>query len=196
MTPHLEPYYHTYAEPYVNLARPYYNVVDRTVFTPTRSYVTKYGAPRLAQAQSYSQFQWEKNVQPQLVKYQGIVKGHYDQSAGPYVNKASEAVAPYYDIARTSALQTYHEVVLPSAMFVAPYASQGYFLASTFTTDMALPSAYWVWDKTNAFLDGTVWPQIRVLYIDTIEPQLVRIGQRLGRHNDKTVSVPDNVPAR
>jgi len=105
-------------------------------------------------------------------------------------------VAPYYDIARTSALQTYHEVILPSAMFVAPYASQGYFIASTFTTDMALPSAYWVWDKTNAFLDGTVWPQIRVLYVDTIEPQLVRIGQRLGRHKDKPVSVPDNVPAR
>lgn len=80
-------------------------------------------------------------------------------------------------------MQTYHELLLPSYVFVQPYAQRGYNTAVTFTTDTAIPSAAWAWNKTYVFLDGTVWPQLRFIYTENVEPQLQKIGQRLGRYN-------------
>lgn len=183
VSPHVEPYYHTYAAPYVELARPYYETVDQRVLTPSWAYATKYGAPRVAQAQALGKEQWEKNLQPELAKYQVLAQAKYDETLAPHVNQLSSTVAPYYEVARTNALQTYHDYLLPSYVFVQPYAQQGYTAASAFTTETAVPSAVWAWNKTLVFLDGTVWPQLRSLYTENVEPQLVKIGQRLGRYN-------------
>lgn len=184
VSPHLTPYYDAYAAPYVDLAKPYYDTVDRIVVSPARTYAVKYGGPQLQKAQALSLAQWEKNVQPQLAKYQGLAKAQYDQTFAPHVNKASDAVFPYYDIAKTNALQTYHELVLPSYQFVQPYALQGYKHASSFTTNTAVPSALWAWNKTYAFFDSTVWPHVRDVYTVKVEPQLLRIVDRLGRYKE------------
>ncbi|KAL8349070.1 hypothetical protein RB601_002075 [Gaeumannomyces tritici] len=184
VVPHVEPYYNTYAAPYVKTARPYYDAVDRAVLTPARGYAVKYGAPAAAKAQALGHAQWQKTVQPQLLKYQALARAKYDASLAPHVDRASAAAGPYYDIARTSALQTYHEVILPTYDFVQPYALQGYAAASHFAINTAVPSAVWAWNKTYIFLDSSVWPQVRVIYTDTVEPQLVRIGKRLGRYNN------------
>ncbi|KAK1966181.1 hypothetical protein LY78DRAFT_681131 [Colletotrichum sublineola] len=193
VAPHLEPYYNTYAAPYVEKATPYYNIANERVFVPTKTYAVKYGAPRLEQAQAYGQAQWDKNVHPKLAVYQQQAQDKYAQTIAPHVAKVSTSIGPYYDIARISALQTYHDVILPSYHFVHPYAAQGYALASHFTTETAVPSAYWAWNKTYSFLDATVWPQFRVLYIENVEPQLARIGQRLGRYKNKTKGALENV---
>ena len=183
VSPHVEPYYHTYAAPYVELARPYYETVDQRVLTPSWAYATKYGSPRVAQAQALGKEQWEKNLQPELTKYQALAQAKYDQTLAPHVDQLSSTVAPYYEVARTNALQTYHDYLLPSYVFVQPYAQEGYAATSTFTTETAVPSAVWAWNKTLVFLDGTVWPQLRSLYTENVEPQLLKIGQRLGRYN-------------
>ncbi|KAI0140593.1 hypothetical protein BJ166DRAFT_105922 [Pestalotiopsis sp. NC0098] len=184
VSPHLTPYYDAYAAPYVDLARPYYDTVDRVVITPTRTYAVKYGGPQLQKARDVGTMQWETNVQPQLVKYQGLAKTQYDQVIAPHVSKASDVVTPYYDIAKTNALQTYHDVVLPSYLFVQPYALQGYNHASSFTTSTAVPSALWAWNKSYVFVDSTVWPHVRDVYAVKVEPQLLRIVDRLGRYKD------------
>lgn len=196
LTPHLEPYYDAYAAPYVELARPYYETVDQRVLTPSWAYATKYGGPRIAQAQAFGQTQWENKLQPELVKYQAMTKVKYDQTLAPHVDHVSSAVAPYYDIARTNALQTYHDLVLPSYVFAQPYVHQAYTTASTFATETAIPSAAWAWNKTYVFLDGTVWPQLRFLYTENVEPQLVKIGQRLGRHNTSNTQKAGETIAR
>ncbi|KAI1261873.1 hypothetical protein F5Y18DRAFT_188640 [Xylariaceae sp. FL1019] len=192
VSPHLSPYYDAYAAPYVDLARPYYNTVDRAVIAPSRSFAIKYGGPRVAQAHAYSTVQWEKNVQPQILKYQALAKSQYDQSVSPYVRKAATVVAPYFDIARTNALQTYHELLLPSYTFIQPYAAQGYDVASTFTKDTAIPTTVWAWNKTYSFLDAAVWPHLREVYAAKVEPQLVRIGERLGRYKTKVNQTAQN----
>lgn len=196
VSPHLEPYYNTYAAPYVEIAKPYYETVDQRILTPTWAYATKYGGPRIAQAQTYGQAQWEKIVQPELIKYQALAKVKYDQSLAPHVDHAASAVAPYYNLAKTNALQTYHDLVLPSYVFVQPYVQQGYNTASTFTTEVALPTAAWAWNKTYIFLDGTVWPQLRFIYTENVEPQLLKIGQRLGRYNASNTHKPSETTAR
>jgi hypothetical protein len=182
LSPHLTPYYETYAAPYVDLAWPYYENVDQVVITPARTYAIKYGGPQLRKAQALARTQWEKNVQPELVKYQALAKEKYDETVAPHMEKASVIMTPYYDIAKSNALQTYHEILLPSYDFVQPYALQGYDVASSFTTNTAVPSALWAWNKTYVFLDSTVWPHVRDVYAAKVEPQLLRIVDRLGRY--------------
>ncbi|KAJ4414574.1 hypothetical protein N0V85_003094 [Neurospora sp. IMI 360204] len=184
--PHVEPYYTAYAAPYVNR---YYHVVDQKAIAPALAYAQ----PRIQKAQAYTKTQWQKTLQPQLVKYQKLAKTHYEQSLGPHVKQLSTAAAPYYEIARTNALQTYHGVVVPSYHVVEPYAHKGYKAVSAFTASTVMPSTRWAWNKTSLFLDGTVMPHLRVIYSENVEPQLLKIGQRLGRHttgNKKSVPKP------
>ncbi|EHA51377.1 hypothetical protein MGG_09082 [Pyricularia oryzae 70-15] len=183
VVPHVEPYYNTYAAPYVQTVRPYYEAADRTVLTPAWGYAQKYGTPAVEKAQVVGKAQWEKNVQPHLVHYRKLAQAKYDDTLAQHVNQARDTLGPYYEIARTNALQTYHDVFLPTYQYAQPYALQGYAAASAFTTRHAVPTAKWAWNKTYAFLDGTVWPQLRILYTEAVEPQLVKIGRRLGRYN-------------
>ncbi|KAI1422052.1 hypothetical protein F5Y12DRAFT_658299 [Xylaria sp. FL1777] len=185
VAPHVSPYYDAYAAPYVDLARPYYDTLDRKVIAPGRVYAVKYGGPRVAQFQAFGHAQWEKSVQPQILKYQALAKAQYDDTISPYVDKAAIAIAPYYNIARTNALQTYHEIIVPTYTFVYPYASQSYDVVYDLTRNTVIPSTVWAWNKTYAFLDSAVWPHLRDVYVLKVEPQLIRIGERLGRYNEK-----------
>jgi len=170
--------------PYVDAARPYYDTLDKRIITPATVLGKKYGAPRVAQAQAFGQAQWEKNVQPQVLKYQDILKEKYDQTLAPHVDSAVTAASPYYEIAKNNALQTYYEHILPTYTTVQPYALQGYGLASDFAVNTVIPYSQWAWTTGAVFLDRTVWPRLRILYGENVEPQLVRIGERLGRYRD------------
>lgn len=185
MSPHVEPYYDRYAAPYVDVAKPYYDAVNSRVLTPSRVYAVQYGAPWVKKGQDYAWSQWETNGQPQLARLQRVSQAQYDQSIAPHLTKVGDAIGPYYDIARTNSLQLYYEYVLPSYEFVRPYAAQGYDATSDFATGTALPASYWAWNKANHFLDTAVWPQLRVVYVENVEPQLVRIGERLGRYKNQ-----------
>jgi len=179
----------------VDAARPYYIFLDKTVITPATVLGKKYGATRVAQAQAYGQAQWEKNLQPQVQKYQDTARIKYQETLAPHLNKAAEAVGPYLDIAKTNALQTYYGHILPTYTTVQPYALQGYGLASDFVVGTAIPYSKWAWTTGRIFLDRTVFPKLRILYGENVEPQLVRIGERLGRYRDgkKLMSVVNEV---
>lgn len=154
------------------------------MITPTTAYGKKYGSPRLAQAQAFGQAQWEKSIQPQVSKFSGIAQQQYTQNLAPHVDKVMNATGPYYAIARDSALQTYYGSILPTYNAIQPYAQQGYGVVNKFAVDTGIPYAQWAWTAGVVFLDRTVWPKIRVLYGENVEPQLVRIGERLGRYRD------------
>ncbi|CAK7223381.1 hypothetical protein SEUCBS140593_005216 [Sporothrix eucalyptigena] len=188
VAPHALRHYETYAAPYVEVAKPYYDIVDRTVLSPTWKYAVKYGAPQVQQAQAFGQAQWASNIQPQLTKAQDAAVKQYNQVLGPHVDKVTTAVAPYYEIGRNSALQTHHELILPAYEFLSPYALRGYSAAAAFTTGTVVPAAVWTYGQASDFVDSTVLPKLRVLYVDTVEPQLEKIGLNLGRYSDKTQS--------
>ena len=186
MFPHVQPYYDQYAAPYVEAAKPYYATVDGKVLTPARAYAVQYGAPWVEKGQQQVIAQWQKNGQPQVARLAALAQTRYDESVAPHLGKVSDAVGPYYEIARTNGLQLYYEQILPGYEFVQPYAMQGYDTISDFTTLTVIPTAVWSWNKTYVFVDTTVWPQLRTVYVENVEPQLVRIGERLGRY--KTTS--------
>ncbi|QSZ31867.1 hypothetical protein DSL72_001436 [Monilinia vaccinii-corymbosi] len=195
VVPHLEPYYDSYAAPYVNAAKPYYRTLDRTVIAPLAVLGLKYGAPRVAQAQAYGQAQWENTLQPQVLKYQALVKAKYDQSLAPHWNKFVAATSPYLDQAKTNALQTYNGHIIPTFNTIQPYAIQSYACANDFVIGTGIPYTKWAITSTGVFLDRKVWPKLRILYGENVEPQLVRIGERLGRYRDgkKLQAVVDSV---
>ncbi|RDW59876.1 hypothetical protein BP6252_12963 [Coleophoma cylindrospora] len=184
IAPYLNPYYDIYAAPYVDAARPYYNTLNQKVIVPATVLGKKHLAPRVAQAQAYGQAQWEKTLQPEVQKYQGIAKAKYDQTLGPHLDKAAAATGPYLEIAKTNAKQTYYGHILPTYTAVQPYAVKGYGAVSDFTVNTGIPYAKWAWATSAVFLDRTVWPKLRILYGENVEPQLVRIGERLGRYRD------------
>ncbi|TEY61284.1 hypothetical protein BOTCAL_0171g00080 [Botryotinia calthae] len=195
LVPHLEPYYSSYAAPYVNAAKPYYNSVDQTIIAPVTALGMKYGAPRVAQVQAYGQAQWEKTLQPEVSKYQSLAQAKYDQTLAPHWNKVTATSGPYFDLAKANTAQTYHEHIVPTFNIVQPYAVQGYGYANEFVVGTGIPYTKWAFTSTGVFLDRKVWPKLRILYGENVEPQLVRIGERLGRYRDgkKLQAVVDSV---
>ncbi|KAK2601976.1 hypothetical protein QQS21_004489 [Conoideocrella luteorostrata] len=196
--PRVQPYFDQYAAPYVDVAKPYYDTLNIHVLAPTRQYAVLYGTPLVNKGQDLARNQWELNGQPQLLRLQTLTKTHYDKSIAPHLAKAGEFVGPYYDLAQKQSTKAYSGYVLPGYELARPYAMRGYNVAADFTTTKALPATHWAWGKANAFLDTAVWPQLRVVYLENVEPQLVRIGERLARYRTKSKATskvtPDESP--
>ncbi|KAH8176672.1 transcription factor hoxa13 [Sarocladium implicatum] len=188
--PHAKPYYDRYAAPYVDVARPYYEAVDNNVLTPTRKYAVQYGGPWAQKAQGYALEQWKETGEPKLDQLRDATHVQYQQSVEPLLQQANAAVGPYVDIVKTNSLQAYYEYLLPGYYLAHPYILQGYHSTAEFTTNSALPAAHWTWNKIYAFVDTAVWPQIRALYLEHVDPQLVRIGERLGRYRTSAKQSP------
>ncbi|UKZ51137.1 hypothetical protein TrVGV298_004893 [Trichoderma virens] len=181
VAPYTLPYYEQFVAPYVDFARPYYQVVNSNVLTPVRVY----GGPWVEKGQEQAWAQWEKHGQPQVAQLRALSQKQYEETIAPHLERVGEVFGPYYEVGRTNSLQLYNDVLLPTYDLVQPYAHQGYNAASNFTTGTALPAAQWVWARINAFLNRAVWPQIRMVYVENVEPQLVRIGERLERYKNR-----------
>ena len=187
-SPYLEPYYNTYAAPYVESARPYVQTFDQKIFSPSVQYSTStyksYGAPRVEQARNYGVAQWEKTLKPQLEEAQGKAKQLYGSSLAPQVDKTAAILRPYYNVNRERVVHGYQTYVLPAYSTSRPYAEKAYSAAHAIAVETGLPYAQTAWASTVVFVDRTLWPKLRILYGENVEPQLVRIGERLGRYRD------------
>ena len=188
VAPYVEPYYNSYAAPHVEKARPYVEKFNQEIYTPSLAYGKQsydaYGAPKIQQAQAYSQEKWANIVKPQIDTAQAQVKKQYDSNLAPQVNKASAAAAPYYAFSRDSISEIYETHILPALEASRPYADKTYAFGRKLTVETFLPYTQSAWSSTVFFFDHTIWPKLRILYGDNVEPQLVRIGERLGRYRD------------
>lgn len=199
MAPYIRPYYDTYAAPHVDKARPYVQQLNDQFYTPSMTYgkqaYERYGAPRVELAKSYSQEQWSRILKPQIDAAQVQAQSHYTANVAPHVSKASAAAAPYYSAGRDGAFDVYNRHILPTYEAVRPYFEKIYAAGHKLAVDVGLPYVQSAWTSTMAFFDRILWPKLRILYGENVEPQLVRIGERLGRYRDgkKIQSVVDEV---
>ncbi|KOS22222.1 hypothetical protein ESCO_001537 [Escovopsis weberi] len=161
-------------------------VADTYALTPARAYAVEYGGPLVDKAREKASEQWMRHAQPTVTRVREQFHQSYDQHVSPHLRTLSELSQPVLRVGRKTLQQLYFEVLLPQFEFTKPYALQGYDAASDFTTAKAFPALHWVWSKTTAFLDKAVWPQVRMVYVENIEPQLVRIGERLERYKNRT----------
>jgi len=144
----------------------------------------KFGAPKVDQARVYGQDRWENIIKPQIDTAQSQAKQQYDANLAPHVSRVSSAAAPYYTTSRDSISQIYSARLVPAYEASRPYAEQTYLMGHTFAVETGLPYAAAAWSSTAVFFDRTLWPKVRILYGENVEPQLVRIGERLGRYRD------------
>jgi len=182
--PYIRPYYEQYLDPYVQKAQPYVDQVTDRVYKPGFAAYEQYGAPRVAQAQKVSQEQWQKTLKPQLDNARQQTGKQYEASLGPHVKKVTDLVYPYYDQVRTSACDIWELEIQPVYRNTAPYANKLYTQGQDFALKTALPYGQYAGNTVWTVFMRQIWPRVRVLYGENVEPQLNRITERLGRYKD------------
>ncbi|KAF2646149.1 hypothetical protein P280DRAFT_512348 [Massarina eburnea CBS 473.64] len=187
--PYLDPYYQTYVAPQVDKVKPYVDRLDQQVYTPlstfTKDKYAVHGAHRVEQAQKYARAEWSRTVLPQLENVQAQAKSQYNKVLAPHVDQALEATAPFYQQTIGSLVEIYHLSLYPAYEATLPYARQGYAHGHHVVSHIIFPNVLVAKDAAWKFISRTLWPQVRVLYGDNVEPQLVRIRERLGRYKDQ-----------
>lgn len=199
VAPYLDPYYETYVVPQLDKIRPYTDRFEKQVYTPlsafTKDQYATHGAHRVDQAKKYAEAQYDKSVRPQILLVQAKGKEQYDQYLGHHVKTATDAVAPYYTQIKASLDEIYHLTILPAYEASLPYLRRAHAEGHHMLVHIVFPHINSAKDATWSFFLRTIWPQLRVLYGDNVEPQLVRIFERLGRYRDqkKVESVMDSL---
>jgi len=182
--PYAQPYYDQYLAGYVDQARPYLTRVHDQIYKPGFDLYQQHAAPHVAEAQKYGQQQWNKAVKPQLAVLQKHAEEQYQANLAPHVKNAQEAVHPYYASATDSAKDLWEQELEPRYKQAAPHAQRLLGQGQEFAVKTALPHAQSAGNAAWSFWVRRVWPQLRVLYGENVEPQLMRISERLGRYQD------------
>ncbi|KNG48141.1 hypothetical protein DDE82_004827 [Stemphylium lycopersici] len=179
--PYLDPYYETYVAPQLDKVKPY---TTPAIAFAQEQYQT-HGAHRVEHARKYAEVQYQKSIRPQLQTAQEQAWAQYEVHLGPHVKKATDAAGPYYNDLKVQSEEIYHHTLLPAYEQSLPYLQQGHAYGHHVLVDIVYPHLHTAKDTTWAFLQRSVWPRLRVLYGDNVEPQLVRISERLGRYKDQ-----------
>jgi hypothetical protein len=185
ITPYAQPYYDQHLAPYVEQAQPYFDRFNAQVYTPGHALYQQHAAPHVAQAQKLGYEQWGKTVKPQLDVARHHAGKQYEAVLGPYVNKAYDSVNPHYQSLKTSASDIWELELQPVYRRTAPYTQKLFTQGRQFAVDTALPQAQYASSAAWSFWIRQIWPKIRVLYGENVEPQLMRITERLGRYRDE-----------
>lgn len=187
--PYLDPYYQAYVAPQVEKVQPYVDTLEQRVYTPvstfTKNQYATYGAHRVEQAQKYAEAEWARTARPQIQQAQKKAYAQYEHHLGPHVKTASDALSPYLERTKASVAEIYHLSILPTYEALLPYGRQAYAQGHHATVHYIFPTVQSGRDASWKFLSRTLWPYVRVLYGDNVEPQLVRIRERLGRYKDQ-----------
>lgn len=159
--------------------------VNQQVYQPGHKIYQQYAAPSVQQAQELGHQQWEKSVKPQLELAKVQAGKQYDAVLGPYVQKVHDVVDPQIHSLKTSVSDIWELEVEPVYRRTAPYAQKLLTHGRQFAVDTALPQAQYATSAAWSFWIRQVWPKMRVLYGENVEPQLMRITERLGRYRDE-----------
>ncbi|KAI7012858.1 hypothetical protein KC362_g16181 [Hortaea werneckii] len=184
VAPYAQPYYDQYAAPYVQIAQPYFDQAHQHAYKPALAAYKQHGAPRVAEAQKQALVQWEKTVKPQLEVVRQQAGKQYDATLAPHVKKVQDVVQPYYSSMSQSASDIWVLELQPVYRHTMPYAQKFYTQGQTFVVNTAWPQAQYAGSAAWSMWARQIWPRVRVLYGENVEPQLMRITERLGRYKD------------
>jgi hypothetical protein len=153
-----------------------------TTFTK-RNYES-YGAPQVARLQSFSDDTWSNTLKPRLELRREWLKSQYDQKLSPHVKQFTTVANPYATKARGELVDIYQYTLVPAFNKALPYLQNAYNQGHYITTVVVLPYVQSAERSTVAFLSRKIWPQLVIVYGENVEPQLMKISERLGRYKD------------
>ncbi|KAK2797934.1 hypothetical protein FQN50_009030 [Emmonsiellopsis sp. PD_5] len=186
--PHISPYYETYGAPYVETVRPYAKTFNEKIYTPTANFATQsyhsYGAPHVQNGVAYANKQWDTVVTPQLESLQTSLINVYESSVEPHYTYAVMLVKPYYQATSTHFGNAWQAYILPFYNHAKPVIGKAY--SSTYDTavNTAFPYSKKAWSSVILLINDTLLPGITGLYFENVEPQLVRIGEKLASYRE------------
>ena len=188
LDPYLTPYYNQYAAPYVEVARPYAQVFNERIYTPaarvTKQGYDRYGAPTLERARVYGEEQWRAQAVPRLRAAQENVHNVYVVNVDPHVQRVLAAVRPHYELASGTLVAVYGNYVVPYYDWSRPHIEKSYASGRQLVETTVLPLARETWSSVVYFANSSLWPTMTGLYSENVEPQLVKIGQRLASYRE------------
>jgi len=184
LTPYGKPYYDQYLAPHVQRAQPYIDRFNEQVYDPSLKAYQQHGAPRVEQGRLQAALQWNNTVKPQLEVARQQASKQYDTHLSPHVKTVQDVVQPYYDSVANSASDIWELELHPVYRNTAPYAQKMYTQGYQFAVDTVLPQAQYASSAAWSFGAAQVWPKLTALYGENVEPQLMRITERLGRYKD------------
>lgn len=186
--PYVGPYYEQYADPYVQKVKPYANTANTRVIRPATvlaiNNYDKYAAPQVDKARRYTLSEWERHGLPRLRKAQEVAQQAYDENLAAHVQKASEVASPYYETALDNALNVHEKHIVPAITSSQPHLQRGYLFAKKFTLERVVPFTHHAYSHLVIFVDGTLWPFVKKLYTDNVQPQIVMIGERIAKYQE------------
>lgn len=188
-SPYVQPYYATHIEPHLERVQPYIDYANDKFVRPASSFAesnyNKYGAPLVENAQTKGKEQWDKVVVPQLTLARGAAGKQYDAILAPHVQKVDGLVRPYYTRVATSAQDFWELELQPAYKIGSPYVRKAYDGAERFALEVVVPYSQWANGLLWTSMNRHVLPTLQVLYGENVEPQIMRIKQRLGRYRDE-----------
>ncbi|PLB33948.1 uncharacterized protein BDW47DRAFT_113126 [Aspergillus candidus] len=186
--PHVLPYYNAYAAPYVDTARPYVQVAHDKIYIPAASVAKtsydEYGAPALHQAQVYGKQQWETQVVPHINSAKGSACALYQAHVAPHADHVTALISPYRQKANAAFRSVCDQYIVPFYAHSRPFIGKTYTSGQDILTTSVLPYAQSTWSSAIYLANHELWPRIAGLYSENVEPQLVKIGQRLAIYRE------------
>ena len=186
--PHVDRYYQTYAAPYVDQARPYAVTFNDHIYRPASKFAKvgyeAYGAPSIAYVSEYGHEKWESVAVPQLKSIQSKAQTIYQENLDPYVQEAVTVVKPYTDAISNHATNIHEGYILPSYTRSKPFVIHAYSFSQDALSGTVMPMAQEGWTTLVVFVRSNLVPTITGLYGKNVEPQLVKISERLASYRE------------
>ncbi|KAM5439522.1 hypothetical protein MferCBS31731_004622 [Microsporum ferrugineum] len=191
LEPHIAPYYHKYGEHHVEKLQPYaQSVYDKAekIYNPTARFLhgvyQGYVSVYVEQATELAKSQWNQRVSPHIDPLQKQATDYYVSSVDPHVRTAQSIAVPYIRVAAAQSIRIKDNYLIPSYISSRPVIERACAAVHNFIISTIAPYTRKAWSAVFVFLNGTVRTQITHLYSENVEPQLVKIGEKLASYRE------------
>ncbi|KAI6247169.1 hypothetical protein HI914_05018 [Erysiphe necator] len=182
VAPVIQPYLNIYAAPYLEPIWPYYTAIQKRIIKPTLKLGGKYGVPLVEKVFLLIKFNWRKFAQPQVEKCYDTLYQYYRLKLGSYSDIANKTINSYHEKIKTELLPIYSSIILSYYYAIEPQIVKGYILGHEIVTNNIYPCIKWTLNNGESFFVGIIRPKLKLLYGESVEPQLLKISERLGRY--------------
>jgi len=188
LLPTIKPYYDEYAAPYIALVQPYTETFNSKLYAPASTLIQhqyrNHGAPYMVKGQAYLHDQWKQLGAPYTDKALAYISTNYGAFLEPYVDQATKVTGPFIKTTKDTAVHHYRSTAIPFFHKAQPQLQKVYNQGKRYTFEVALPYGQWAGQKSLVFVTRKMWPALRVLYGENIEPQVYKIRERLASYRD------------
>ncbi|KAG5297816.1 hypothetical protein I7I48_07067 [Histoplasma ohiense] len=186
--PHISPYYETYGAPYVDNVRPYARTFNEQIYIPTADFTKRnyraYGAPHIEKSASYIRNQWEGIVTPHIHSLQTSLTGAYQSLIEPHYAHIASVVTPYYRTAVARLDNVRQSYIAPFYTKTKPVIVKTCSSTYDIVVNTIYPFSKRTWSYLVTFVNETFLPRIARVYGENVEPQLLRIGEKLASYRE------------